>query len=620
MATGSVPEDFLGQLPQVGCDAGELQAVVTVVVVVNLVYENNPMWDPFIVHFESTALGFDDPPDLSVAINNEGSTRGVPLTMDDLDLPGGPARATTTTDARAINLPNPVPVQTPQPGANNNAVGSDGAPNAPTPTQITVGGVGTIPVIIGPSSQVVVGTVTLRPNDPAVLVDGVTPVRLAGDGAPTAIVVAGSTSQLPQVFGPSNPNTAAPAPPLITLGSLTLTPNAATQFFLEPSQILQPGGTAIFDGTVLSLAPSASFLVIGSSTQFLAPVASSPPQIFIGSSTITALPASGSNANLGNEIGAAPGPSFLIDGQTLLPGGQAITVSGTTISLQSGGSSIVVNGATSAVINPAGAPQPSIRVGDSVFVAQPGNAFVIEDQTLSPGGQAITVSGTTLSLGPSASFVVVNGQTSQLPGPAAAQITAAPVLTIGNGIFRPLPGTGTSYLIGSSTLTPGGSIVVVDTTISLALGATALIVNGKTSIITPSNQGVITKAPYLTVGSQTYTAISGTTFIINGQTLTPGGVITVNGTTIRLSPGATELVYGSAGSSTTTALFPATTTRAQSVTNTASPSAGASGRNGQASPTQSRQGVASTMQSAPSWLMSSLAAFSSVFVIFSFVF
>lgn len=625
VATGSVPEEFLAQLPQTGCDPGELQAVVTVVVVVNLVYENNPDLDPFIVHFESTALGFDDPPDVSVGILNAGSTQGVPLTMDDWSIPGGRASPTTTTDARANNRPDPVPVQTPQPGGNNNAAGSGGDQtlNVPNPTQVTVGAVGTIPVIIGPSSQVVVGTITLRPGDPPILVGGVTPVQIVGDGVPTAIVVAGSTSQLPQVFDPSNPKTGAPAPPLITLGSLTLTPNAATQFSIGPSQILTPGGTVTFDGTVVSLAPSASFLVVGSSTQILAPAvpaASSPPQIVIGSSTITALPPPGSNPNLGSENIAVPGPSFVVDGQTLLPGGQAITVSGTTISLQAGGSSIVVNGATSAVINPAGVPQPSIRIGDSTFIAQPGNTFVIGDQTLSPGGQAITVSGTTLSLDPSASFVVIDGQTSQLPNSAAAQITAAPVLTIGNGIFRPLPGTGTSYLIGSSTLTPGGSVVVADTTISLAEGATALIVNGKTSLILPSAQGVITNAPYLTVGSQTYTAISGTTFIISGQTLTPGGVITVDGTTIRLSPSATELVYGSDGSSTTSALFPATTTRAHSVTSTASPSAGASGRNGQASPTQSRQGAASAMHPAPNWLISCLAAFSSVFVISSFVF
>jgi hypothetical protein len=254
---------------------------------------------------------------------------------------------------------------------------------------------------------------------------------------------------------------------------------------------------------------------------------------------------------------------------------------------------VVINGVTSAVANPPiVVPQAGITIGNSIFTPSSGSGstFVISDQTLTPGGQ-ITVSGTVISLAPSASFVVVNGVTSTLANPAA-QITDAPVLTIGNGIFRPLPGTGTSYLIGSSTLTPGGSVVVADTTISLAPGATALVINGRTTLLTPSAQPIITNAPLLTIGSQTYTAISGTTFVIGGQTLTPGGTITVDGTTISLAPGATQLIYGSSGRSTTTALFPATTTRSQALTGTASPSAAASGSNGQAVATSPRQGSA----------------------------
>jgi hypothetical protein len=134
---------------------------------------------------------------------------------------------------------------------------------------------------------------------------------------------------------------------------------------------------------------------------------------------------------------------------------------------------------------------------------------------------------------------------------------------------------------------------VADTTISLAPGATALVINGRTTLLTPSAQPIITNAPLLTIGSQTYTAISGTTFVIGGQTLTPGGTITVDGTTISLAPGATQLIYGSSGRSTTTALFPATTTRSQSLTGTANLSAGASGSNGQAAATSPRQGSAS---------------------------
>jgi hypothetical protein len=645
MATGPLPEEFMQQIPQAGCDAGQLQATVTVVIVVDLYYENYPNLDPFFVHVESTVLGFDDDP---VFINNEGTTRAVPLTMDDWDLPGVPAKPTPPVSIKPNNRPDPVP--TTQRGGNrndnndnndnnnNNSNNQQGAasnaaqvPNVPQPTQVTVGSVGTIPVVIGPSSVVVVGSQTLQPGGPAIIVGGVTPVSLVP--STTAIVVGGTlTLQLPQVSDNSNQGLARP-PPVLTIGSSTLTPNAATQFFIAPGQTLTPGGTATIDGTVVSLAPSALFVVVGGSTQLLptaAPrvafVTTSPPQIIVGGTTITALPNQNgagqpnSNNNQNNNqnnagSGLGSGPTFVVGDQTLAPGGQAITVSGTTISLVTGGSSVVINGVTSAVANPPAMFVPTIAIGNNIFtpVSGSGSTFVIADQTLVPGGQAITVSGTVISLAPSASFVVVNGVTSTLTNVAAAQITTAPSLVIGNDVFRPLPGSGISYLVGSSILTPGGVITIAGTTISLAIGATAIVINGQTSLLTPATQPVITNAPLLTVGSTTFTAISGTTYVIGGQTLTPGGTITVDGTTISLAPGATQLVYGSSGRSTTTALFPATTTRSQGATDAATASARASGSNGQAAATSQRTGSASILGCGSSLLSLTIAVLGLLF-------
>jgi hypothetical protein len=454
---------------------------------------------------------------------------------------------------------------------------------------------------------------------------------------------------------------------VLTIGSTTLTPNAATQFFVGPGQTLTPGGVATVDGTIVSLALSASFVVIGGSTQALPgslSVPRSPPQLVIGSSTITAQATQDRSENSNNQNNNRPGPTFIVSGQTLAPGAPAITVSGTTLSLASSASFLVVDGVTSVIPNPAA---PTINVGNNVFTplsASSGLSFIIGDQTLMPGGPAITFSGTTLSLAPSASFVVVdgvtsslapsslqagnspvitigndvisalpelsgptfvidgqtlvpggpeitvssttlslahsasfiviNGVTSTLTNPVPPQITAPP-LTIGDLTFEPLPGTSTAYLIGSRLLTVGGSIVVSGITISLAPGATALIVNGKTSFISPQAQPIVTNPPLLTIGLQTYTAEygRGTTFVIEGQTLTPGGTITVDGTTIILASGATELIYGSSGRTTRSALFPATTTRLQSVTDGADASAGAGRPDGQATATSKTEGTAS---------------------------
>ncbi|KAH6841443.1 hypothetical protein B0T12DRAFT_398772 [Alternaria alternata] len=661
---GPIPDGFLEQIPQSACDAGQLQAVVTVLVIVDLYYQNWPAK-------QSTWL---DP-------NNPG------------------ARWQQQQQCR----------------------------KPPESTRVTVGFVGTKAVVVGPSSEVIVGSQTLRAGGSPVTVGDGTLVSLAPSA--TAIVVDGRTSRLPQA-GQSRP------PPVLTIGSTTLTPNAATQFFVGPGQTLSPGGVATIDGTVVSLAPSASFIVIGGSTQALPeslPVPGSPPQFVIGSSTITAqvtqdrsnnpngqnnhmpsptfvvsgqtlapgapaitvsgttlsLAAAGSvlvvngasstiqspafpnitppvltvgnsvfsaldsprnsfviagqtlvpggsaiiasdttlslassasflvvdgvtsvipdpaalTINVGNEvfapISAPSGPSFVVGDQSLIPGGPAITVSGTTLSLAPFASFIIVDGTTSSLVTPSlqfGNP-PVITIGGDVISALPepsGPVFVVDGQTLFPGGSEITVSGTTLSLAQSASLVVINGVTSVLATPAAPLITAPP-LTIGHATFRPLPGTGTAYLIGSILLTAGGSIVVSGTTISLAHGATALAINGKTSFISPGIQPIITNPPLLTIGSQTYTARSGsgTTFIIGDQTLTPGGTITIDGTTISLALGATELIYGSSGRTTKSALFPATTTRLQSVTSSAAASVGGSRPNGEAIATGKKEGTAS---------------------------
>lgn len=525
-ATGPVPEEFLQQISQSACSAGTIQAIVTVLVVVDLTYINLEGGQPFFVHEESSVTGFeviatDDPRPLVFDTGRPGTTPQVlnpPIVEQTADgflttipviKPAVSQTAATTTSARH------------EAGTGSNIPQGVMPPEQTRQISVTVGTIGTVPVVIGPSSVIVVGSQTLQPGGPAITIGG-QPVSLVSSA--TAIVVGGKTSNLPQVNTPSGQ---VRPPPVLTIGSTTLTGNAATQFFIAPGQTLTAGGTATVDGTIVSLAPSASFIVIGGSTQVFPTAAvaiTARPEIVIGGSTFTANPE-----------------------------------------------------------NPASAP-----------------TFVIFGQTLAPN-QVITIDGTTISLAPSASFVVINGATSILPNPAAAQITAPP-LTIGQAVFTALPGSGTTYIIGTHTLTPGGAITIADTTISLAPGATALIINGQTTLISNAQtQPSITNPPLLTIGSQTYTAAPGigTTFLIGFETLTPGGTVTIDGTTIILAPGATQLIYGSSGRTTTTALFPATTTRSQLITGTGTsePSAGATGANEEAAATTSQKGAGWSVKS-----------------------
>ncbi|KAI9740163.1 MAG: hypothetical protein M1834_004741 [Cirrosporium novae-zelandiae] len=156
-----------------------------------------------------------------------------------------------------------------------------------------------------------------------------------------------------------------------------------------------------------------------------------------------------------------------------------------------------------------------ITIGTTAYTANTGDEFTIGTQTLAPGPSAITVGGTTVSLAMSGTAVVVGSNT-------IALTTAAPAVTT------------------------AAVIIVSGTTISLAPSATQAVIAGST---VPLATATITYTPastiiagLLTIGSTTYTATGSNTYIISPQTLTPGGIITVSGTTISLSPSGSQAI------------------------------------------------------------------------------
>ncbi|CAI6342396.1 unnamed protein product [Periconia digitata] len=432
----------------------------------------------------------------------------------------------------------------------------------PGSSTISVGNILGNPIMLNPSSEIVIAGQTLLPGAPSLTLGG-NPISLAPSA--TALIIRDKTSALPSVLFPGvNAQAHTAAIPLLTIGSSVYTANAATQYYLGPGQILEPGGTAVgFRGTMVSLAPSASFVVIGDQTQALPTFMPASPtarqEIIVAGSTITAISSIvAQNSNPEKQDGQAAKPVFVIGGQTLAPG-HDVTVAGTTISLGDSGSVVVINGITSTFpANAAPSTAPPLTVGQRVLepVLNEKIIYDIHGIPLTPGG-LVTVSGAVISLSPDATTLAVDGVTTT--------ISHSQAITIVSGVYSAVSRPETLYKIGNQVLTPGGSIIMEGTTISLAPMATALVVNGvTTSLTTPSkSQPAPTNPPILTIGTQTYTAMTGigTTFMIGGQVLTPGGAITQNGTTISLAPGATKLVYGSAGKSITEILFPATTTR-----------------------------------------------------------
>ena len=186
------------------------------------------------------------------------------------------------------------------------------------------------------------------------------------------------------------------------------------------------------------------------------------PVVVVGGTTFTA------NSETQFNLGPAA---------TLTPGGKVV-VSGTTVSLASGLTAVVVDGVTHPAATPAITPAPALTIGGTTYIPNGGSTYNIAGQPLTPGG-IITVHGTTISLGPGASSIVVNGLTQNLAPASSATITAAPTLTIGGQTFTAINSGGT-YVINGETLTPGESETVTihgkTYIVSLAPGATVLVI------------------------------------------------------------------------------------------------------------------------------------------------
>ncbi|KAI4088592.1 MAG: hypothetical protein L6R37_008172, partial [Teloschistes peruensis] len=386
----------------------------------------------------------------------------------------------------------------------------------PAPGVFTVNG---IPFSRDHDSSLVIGTQTLKPGGQAVTISG-TPIWLPAAG--NAVVVGGSTVPVP-----TPEITAPPIPGLLTYDGFTFSRGPGSDIILG-SQTLTPGGSALtILSTPISLIPSGTALAVGSSVIPIPPwgeSATSPGYILtidgftftrgpisdliINGRTITpgapALTISGTPISLlpsgtGLVIGSSTYPiptaatpaldlftvdgltfsrdsksDLIINGQTITPGAPAITISGETISLLPSGDALAIDGATfpvpipaSATLLPTSAPD-LLTIDGFTFSRDSKSDLILNGQTITPGAPAITISGTIISLRPSATAVVINGITDPIPA-----ATAPPVLNLDGQSYTEI--SGSEFVIGSQTLVAGGPAITVDgTALSLAPGATAL--------------------------------------------------------------------------------------------------------------------------------------------------
>lgn len=267
-------------------------------------------------------------------------------------------------------------------------------------------------------------------------------------GAPSTIAIPGAAAPIATVGG--QPILSDPSDP----GAIVI--GGGTGGGQSGSTTIRAGDPAqVIDGTPVSVAGGS--IVVGTQTVALDPASG-------GSQVVTIA---------GTAYTVTPGQPLVVDGTTILPGGPAVTIQGTPVSIAPagivvGGSSVAALPAYPAVTAAASVQGAVVTLSDGRVVTasaaggSEGGALIVDGTTLLPGGPPVTIDGTVLSAAAGGSGVVVNGQIVPLStifagGQVQALITApdGSVLTatrLADGVVR----------IGDAVLSVGGPPVTVD--------------------------------------------------------------------------------------------------------------------------------------------------------------
>ncbi|KAF2236548.1 hypothetical protein EV356DRAFT_530829, partial [Viridothelium virens] len=389
------------------------------------------------------------------------------------------------------------------------------APNTPAaaaaaPAQTVVGGQ-TISADPANSGGAVVGSQTLQPGAQTTI-----------DSTPVSVGQQGSVA-----IGTSSTVNVASAPQQIDGQTIAADPSNSGGVVVA-GQTLQPGAQTTINNTPVSVGQAGTIAVGGSTTVN----AASAPQV-LGGQTVAADP-----SNSGGVV---------IAGQTLAPGAQT-TINQTPVSVGQGGT--VAIGSSTVNVAPAGVPAAvtpapaAATIGSQVVSADPvdpGALVVGGSQTLQQG-QVTTIGNTPVSVAPGGVVVAGGaGGSSTIPLQAAQSPAPVAVATIGGQAISAT--SGQPVAVGGTTLTPGGAPATVGGQV-VSLGSQGLIVGSSTAAYSGPGAATTPAAAAVTLGDITYTASSGSPFIIGSNTLSVGGpAATVSGQIVSL--GSQGVVVGS---------------------------------------------------------------------------
>lgn len=289
-------------------------------------------------------------------------------------------------------------------------------------------------------------------------------------------------------------------------GTVTASANGNGGIVVAGQTISQGGAAATVSGNIISVAQGGSIVV---NPNGIAPATVAVSQLggsgsgFGADAAVTSPPTA--VLTLGGEVVTATAGSnggVVIDG-TSLPAGVVATVDGQTVSVAPGGSAVVVaeNGQTRTIplIAPsASVPQVAVlTLGDGEVVTAtsitgPNGTpiIVIGGTTLTGGGPALTTDGVVLSAG--SGGLVMSGV-----GSGSGSQVAGAIFTIGSSTFtayESINGQGaTVVVIGSQTLTVGGSPITLPDGEVVSAGTSGLIMVGGGNISSVPYSGIPAK-------------------------------------------------------------------------------------------------------------------------------
>lgn len=301
-------------------------------------------------HRPRTTVVPQSPPSITIG------TEVVPLSSSGAENEEAVVLGGTTVSAGSTAIINGQTVSLEPSGGNLVVLGSSGTSTLPLKAPVP-----SITAVLQPASSVAIGSNTIPISQPSngvgvILPDGIIlqpgstvisqgrTLSLEPSGSSVVFIAAGITSAVP-LFTPVTMDVISGT--VISVGTSARTvafaKSAGGGIIFGDGQTLLPGSTTVVDGTTLSLGVQGTQIVVGSSTIPLHPpeiTGLRGPEITIASSPCTVEYAT-----------ALDGGIILENGKTLLPG-STIVIDGTTLSLESQGSVLVVGTATVSLNRP----------------------------------------------------------------------------------------------------------------------------------------------------------------------------------------------------------------------------------------------------------------------------